>query len=237
MKQLGLVILSLLLISTFAFADVIVSPVDYALPLGVLALVGIVIIGLTVGAVGIVYWIYLKVRGKEKERHELLGSLKKSLFSIIIIFVVMLVLLIIFIGIVSFWPRPPTGPSAVYPITHAIRAASPSGTMTTQDFVLHVGESISANIGENFGLDSHSIFFCKSDALKTSGFLSIADVNGLSKINYTGAASWKGRAIVICKQTGEEVLGVVPTYSSDCDGIVDYCGNFQPCCAVVFDKT
>jgi len=66
MNKLTLTTICLIFLSTFAFADIPVTPFDYAIPLAILAVLGVLIIGAMAIGIAIIYLIYVKVIKKKK---------------------------------------------------------------------------------------------------------------------------------------------------------------------------
>jgi hypothetical protein len=55
-------VLTLILGSNFAFADLALSPLDFAIPLALLAIIALFIIGIVSAGIFLIYKLYLKMK-------------------------------------------------------------------------------------------------------------------------------------------------------------------------------
>jgi hypothetical protein len=122
-------------------------------------------------------------------------------------------------------------------ISNGISAISPSGTTTTQNFVIRKMERVDiVDFVTRTGLDSENMFFVKGK-LCGNDFL---DVGNGAYVEYTGSTDLKARAKVVCKQTAELLNTSLDTYrDAEYDISVDpmsYCNDAQPCCAIILEK-
>ncbi len=155
-----------------------------------------------------------------------------------LVFVLFLVL--IFLSSAFAMPLPSVS-SPKDAIGNSIRAASPSGLSTTQNFCLTKGEVIeSSDYSEKTGLDSQSIYF-DDGALRGREDLVVEYSPANSLVRYVGETKLCVHAKVVCKQTADELDNVLAS-KSDYNkyefeiSAKEYCDEAMPCCAIVLER-
>jgi len=128
-------------------------------------------------------------------------------------------------------------------MANALKTASPSGEATVQDFVLKKDESVdTSDLSTKTDLDEKSIYFTMGQFEDTDG-ISVSDgsSDGTS-VHYTGLTQKKMSAKVICKQTTIALDDALlrlnkgsTSYNVGSDA-ESYCGQVQPCCAIVLTR-
>jgi len=228
--------LFLVFLSTFAFADVISSPLDFAMPIGILAIMGTILLAIISAGIGIIYYLYIRLikrtnlTKEQKEKYK--KSSKKIIKIIAIVFIGFFVLTFLWIIL-----TPPHG-GRPNPIASGLKSTAPSGIGTTQEFLMNPSDEISAeDFQNNTGLDVNSIFFCKSNNLGSTGeMLIISSANNISSVKSIATTKIKLNAKIICKQTNLDTNHTLGLANFSCPGIIEYCGDTQPCCAIVLQK-
>jgi len=119
-------------------------------------------------------------------------------------------------------------------ISSAIKISYPSGEATTLDFVLRADEIIDVeDLATKVDLYANSIFFVKEWYQDDNRL----DIGRGNYVRNTGSTQLRMNAKVICKQTGELVDERLKSFDQNNYGVgvsgADYCGNAQPCCAIV----
>lgn len=163
-----------------------------------------------------------------------------SVFELMIAGVVAFAILIVLLTVINQFIFNPQGNSKDA-ISQALKTAGVSGTVSTQVFEMAPGDSISAtNFQSATGYDYQSVFFCKNEKLDDSGTvgskLEIITDDGPSTISWQGVSKQKFKAKVVCESTNELIESATTVVKGNCSGVAEYCGESQPCCAVVFEK-
>lgn len=164
-----------------------------------------------------------------------------SVFELMIAGVVAFAILIILLSVISGVIFNPTG-NPKDAISTTLKTIGRSGSGLTDTFQIKSNTTLLAsNFNDKTALDAQSIMFF-SGQFKSNSLLTVDKTsNGVSYVTWKGAQPLNARAQVICGATAQEASDAISIldsskYDYSSSDLMSYCGDAQPCCAVVLDK-